>query len=332
MYVSHVHVSTFFGGGVADGSTSWLQSVSWTLPCVRFVTRCSICFFVTGLSPNGDPNASDATTATTAAATTKISTRTRWNVARWRYAAAPLRPHAGRGTRLRARRAGVPLELRRLAQNAGTTAAARALVDQRPDGEDARRDRGPEVAPALGEHPHRDAVGHREEDVGDGVRRRVQPQDAGRLLLDEQVGDVLARAPQQLRELERDLLVAARQREELEHQRDDRRVVDDHVLQRLDEPVDDVVGALGVGELLVDQVHPQLAVAAHDLGEKPLLRAELVVQQPARDPRLARDVVERGCGDAAPRDARAHRVDDPRRLVALDGPLSGRRLHAVQTS
>src|SRR3954447_10288327 len=152
MYVSHVHVSTFFGCGVADGSTSWLQSVSWTLPRVRFVTRCSICFFVTGLSPNGDPNASVATTPTTAAATRKISTRTRWNVARWRWAIASSGPHAG-GARLRAEG--------RHSDHHGS----RALVDQRANRQHARRDRGPEVAPALGEHPHRDAVGHREEHV-----------------------------------------------------------------------------------------------------------------------------------------------------------------------
>src|ERR687889_105719 len=51
---------------------------------------------------------------------------------------------------------------------------------------------------------------------------------------------------------------------------------------------------------------------------------------PARNLRLAGDVVERRPGHAAAGDARAHRVHDPRRLVALDGPLSGRRLHGAQ--
>src|SRR5205085_8462453 len=67
---------------------------------------------------------------------------------------------------------------------------------------------------------------------------------------------------------------------------------------------------------------PQLAVAAHGLDEQLLLGAEVVVQQPARDARLARDVVERGPGRAAPRDARAHRVDDALRLAAGERALA----------
>ena len=76
-------------------------------------------------------------------------------------------------------------------------------------------------------------------------------------------------------------------------------------------------------ELLVERGHAQVAVAADDLDEQPLLGAEVVVQQPARDAGLARDVVEGRAGDAAPRDARAHRVDDALRLLALDGALRG---------
>ena len=57
------------------------------------------------------------------------------------------------------------------------------------------------------------------------------------------------------------------------------------------------------GEALLELRDPQVAVAAHDLGEQLLLGAEVVVQQPARDAGLARDVVERRAGDAALRDA-----------------------------
>ena len=73
----------------------------------------------------------------------------------------------------------------------------------------------------------------------------------------------------------------------------------------------------------VERGHAQVAVAADDLDEQPLLRAEVVVQQPARDAGLARDVVERRAGGAAPRDARAHRVDDALRLVAREAARAG---------
>ena len=80
--------------------------------------------------------------------------------------------------------------------------------------------------------------------------------------------------------------------------------------------------------------HAQLAVAAHDLGQQPLLGPEVVVQQPAGHARLARDVVERRARHAAPRDARAHGLDDALGLLALDGALLllGRGLHGAQPS
>ena len=57
------------------------------------------------------------------------------------------------------------------------------------------------------------------------------------------------------------------------------------------------VAVAGGGD--AEALHPQIAVAPHDLGEQPLLCPEVVVQQPARDAGLARHVVERGAGSAA---------------------------------
>ena len=134
---------------------------------------------------------------------------------------------------------------------------------------------------------------------------------------------MLARAAQQLGELAGDLLVAPRQREQLEDDGDELGLVLDEALQRGDERIDDVVGIARRGELVVERGHAQLAVAAHDLGQQPLLGPEVVVQQAARDARLAGDVVEGRARHAAPGDARAHRLDDPLGLLALDRALLG---------
>ena len=68
------------------------------------------------------------------------------------------------------------------------------------------------------------------------------------------------------------------------------------------------------------RAHAHLAVVADHLHEQPLLRAEVVVQQAARDPGLARYVVEGRPGGAAAADARAHRGDDPLCLLPLEPP------------
>ena len=57
---------------------------------------------------------------------------------------------------------------------------------------------------------------------------------------------------------------------------------------------------------------------ADHLHEQPLLGAEVVVQEAARHARLAGHVVERRGGGAARADARAHRLDDPLRLLSLE--------------
>ena len=92
------------------------------------------------------------------------------------------------------------------------------------------------------------------------------------------------------------------------------------------------VGALDAGDRLRHPLHPQVAVAPHDLDQQPLLRAEVVVQQPARDAGLARDVVERRAGRAAQPDRGAHRVDDPLRLLARELAAGARCLHAREAS
>ena len=104
------------------------------------------------------------------------------------------------------------------------------------------------------------------------------------------------------------------------------------VLERAAQQGDEVLGRRRAAELLVEQRHAQVAVVPHDLGEELLLRAEVVVQQPARDARLAGDVVERRAGDPALGDRRAHRRDDPRGLLAGERFLGrGRRFHLRRT-
>src|SRR5262249_38214639 len=63
-----------------------------------------------------------------------------------------------------------------------------------------------------------------------------------------------------------------------------------------------------------------LGVPPHDLDEQRLLGAEVVVEQPPADARLARDVLEGRAGDAPPGDAGAHRLDDPLGLLPTELP------------
>ena len=157
-------------------------------------------------------------------------------------------------------------------------------------------------------------------------------QHARLLLRAQELGQALALAAQQLRELRRDLLVAPRQREQLEDQRDEAGLVADEVVERRDEPRHEVVGRARVCELLVEQRQAHVAVAPHDLDEQPLLRAEVVVQEPARHASRARDLIERRARRTALADRRAHRVDDPRRLVAGELALAvGCRFHAARS-
>ena len=131
----------------------------------------------------------------------------------------------------------------------------------------------------------------------------------------EQLGDLFARAPHQPGVLGGDVLVAPREREQLEDERHEVGVLADRLLQVLRHQVDEVVGRLGRRELALEPLDAQLAVAAHGLDEQLLLGAEVVVQQAARDAGLARDVVEGRAGRAALGDAVAHRIDDALRLL-----------------
>jgi hypothetical protein len=168
-----------------------------------------------------------------------------------------------------------------------------------------------------------------EEHLGDRLGLGVQLEHAVVALGGQHRGDLFARAAHELGELRSDLRVAAREREDLERQRHQLGVGAEHRLQRGPQQRDEVRRAGGARQLLVQGRHPQLGVAAHDLGQQSLLGAEVVVQQAARDARVARDVVERGAGDAAQRDRRPHRVDDALGLLAAERAVPGRRLHGA---
>ena len=107
-------------------------------------------------------------------------------------------------------------------------------------------------------------------------------------------------------------------------------VVLQELLEADDERLHDLVEALRLREPLVHVARALGGVVPHDLDEQTLLRAEVVVQEAARDAGLARHVVERRRRRAARGDAGAHRGDDPLGLVALElarGIRAGRSLH-----
>ena len=99
----------------------------------------------------------------------------------------------------------------------------------------AGRDRRRPVAAGLGEHPQRHPVGHREEDVGDLLRLGAEADRAVVLQRAQDRAEALARLAAQLRELDGDLLVAARQREELEDEGDEVGLGLDDLLEAGDE-------------------------------------------------------------------------------------------------
>src|SRR6201999_3895504 len=138
------------------------------------------------------------------------------------------------------------------------------------------------------------------------------------LLLTQDVAEVLAPAAVELGQFRPDLLAVARRADELaDRGRPAGLLVLDELLQPGHQRSDHLVDAGRARELALDPLDANLAVGAHDLYEQPLLRPEVVVQQAARDARLARDVVERRSGRAAFRDARAHRLDDALGLLAF---------------
>jgi hypothetical protein len=110
-----------------------------------------------------------------------------------------------------------------------------------------------------------------------------------------------------------DLVVAPRAGEQLEDQRDRGRVVLHDLLERAHEDVHDGVGRPRRREGDVEARHRHLAVVTHDLDQQALLGAEVVVQQAARDARLAGHVVEGR--PAAPRRATDVRIASTMRLA-----------------
>jgi len=99
-----------------------------------------------------------------------------------------------------------------------------------------------------------------------------------------------------------------------------------------DEPLAPAKHAVRLREPRVERLQAHAAVAAHDLDEQALLRAEVIVQQAARDARLARDVVKRRARRAALGHRRAHRIDEASGLVACQLALAPRRgLHSTDS-
>ena len=150
------------------------------------------------------------------------------------------------------RRVRVPRQPPAAAQAAaGVRLAPGGSGQQRAHRELGRVDRRRRVALGLGQHADRQAVTECEQHVGHRFGARVQVHDALALLGVEQGSHVVARAAQQLGELRRDLLVAARQGEQLEDERDVLGVVGEHPLERGAQQRDEVVGAAGAGEALL---------------------------------------------------------------------------------
>ena len=130
------------------------------------------------------------------------------------------------------------------------------------------------VAPGLGEHAQREAVGEREQDVGHRLGRGGELQHALVLLGGEHRRELVAQAAGELGELRRDLLVASREGEQLEGERQDVVVALDELAEVRQQAGEHVLPRDRPAERLVELGHPHVAVAAHDLGEQPLFVPE----------------------------------------------------------
>ena len=170
----------------------------------------------------------------------------------------------------------------------------------------------------IGEHLDAEAVPEGEQDRGHGLGVGLQAYDAVALLLTQPAREALAPLPVELGELRADLLRVARGREHLVDHGLAAGVVLEELVQPNHESVNDLVDRVGAREPLVHRLVADLAVVAHHLDEQALLRAEVVVQEAARDAGLTRHVVEGRCGGPASPHARAHGSDDALSLVALE--------------
>src|SRR5215211_8435961 len=163
-----------------------------------------------------------------------------------------------------------------------------------------------------------EAVAQGEEDRGDGVRIGLEVNDSLALLLAQRLGEVAAPAAVDLGKLGPDLLAVTGCAQHLVGHRLAARLLLDELLEPVDEGLDNRIDGVGAREPLLHRLDLHLAVVTDDLDEQPLLRAEVVVEEPPRDAGLAGDVVEGRGGGAPCGDARAHSRDDPLRLVSLE--------------
>ena len=203
-------------------------------------------------------------------------------------------------------------------------------AEQPARGARAELERGRAVPGGVREQLQPDAVAEREDHRGDGLRVGVERHHALVLLGSKDVGQVAAPAAVELGHLGAQLLAVVRGADHL---------VDDGRAPRAHPRPSPPARRPGCrparrrssrGQGVLERRDAGVAVAPDDLHQQPLLRAEVVVQQPARDARLAGHDVEGGAGGAAGTDALAHRGDDLLGLLAVElaRGFSGGGFHA----
>src|SRR3954447_5922460 len=206
-------------------------------------------------------------------------------------------------------------------------------AEQEPRCRDAGGERAGAVPLGIRDELQLEAVAEREQQRRDGFRLAAQLHDPGCLLRTQDPGHLAARLAVQLAQLLAHLVVVARDAEELVDDRVGGGVVGDEVLELADQHVHDRVDRVRALEHPLEALDPHLGVTPDHLDQQALLRAEVVVQEPARHAGLLGHVVERRAGGAAQGHARAHRFDDAARLVAVEPALgSGSGFHKAESS
>ena len=145
------------------------------------------------------------------------------------------------------------------------------------------------------------ASANRNVETTSGSARQLE--HAGVALGPQRVGQVRARPAPELRQLGRDLVVALCRASSSRRTSPAAVGPSPRKSSRLWTSAASTSSALPASrDRLLEALDPHVALAAHDLDQQPLLGAEVVVQQPARDAGLARDVVERrACDRREPR-------------------------------
>ena len=167
------------------------------------------------------------------------------------------------------------------------------------------------VAGRLGDHPQRQAVGQREQDVGDRVGRAAQRRRRRAPRTRQVAAEVLTHAARAARRPRRRCPRGAAPRRRARTA--GRRSPGASATMSLSDRTSAAISAsqcVDAVERVVEPLHADVAVALDDLGEQALLGAEVVVQQ-ARDTPASRATWS-NVEPAVPRVATrvAHRVDD----------------------